>query len=174
MKEAGIYNPKDETMDREELEQLQIERLQSTLNRVCRNVAFYRAAFDDHGINLEQLRDLRALADLPLTTQDDLRRSYPYDMFAVPLHDIVRIHSTGGGAATRSSSATRATTCATGPSAWPGCWRPPASPCTTLSRWPWTTTSRPGPSASTKGPSRSGPRSSPPRSPPASRNRPPS
>jgi phenylacetate-CoA ligase len=96
MPQPAIHDPKAETMDREELQQLQIERLQSTLNRVCRNVAFYRAALAERGINFEQLRDLRALADLPLTTKDDLRRSYPYDMFAVPLHDIVRIHSTGG------------------------------------------------------------------------------
>ena len=83
-------------MPREELEQLQIERLQSTLNRVYRNVAFYRAAFDAHRVNLERLKDLRALRELPFTTQEDLRKSYPYDMFAVPLRDIVRIHSTSG------------------------------------------------------------------------------
>ncbi len=50
-----------ECMDREELEQLQLERLQSTLNRVYRNVAFYRAAFDAHRVNLESIRDLAAL-----------------------------------------------------------------------------------------------------------------
>ena len=94
MTQASLYNPKCETVPREELEQLQFERLQSTLNRVYRNVAFYRAAFDAHGVNLERLRDVRALRDLPFTTKDDLRSSYPYDMFAVPLRDIVRIHST--------------------------------------------------------------------------------
>ena len=45
---------------REELEQLQIERLQATLNRVYRSVAFYRTAFDAHGVNLERLKDLKA------------------------------------------------------------------------------------------------------------------
>jgi phenylacetate-CoA ligase len=85
-----------ETIPREELEQLQIERLQSTLNRVYRNVAFYRSAFDAHHVNLESLKTLRSLRDLPFTTADDLRRSYPYDMFALPLRDIVRIHSTSG------------------------------------------------------------------------------
>ena len=83
-------------MPREELEQLQIERLQSTLNRVYRNVAFYQTAFDSHRVNLERLKDLRALQDLPFTTKEDLQKSYPYDMFAVPLRDIVRIHSTSG------------------------------------------------------------------------------
>jgi phenylacetate-CoA ligase len=96
MDHANVYNPKCETMPRDELEQLQIERLQSTLNRVYRNVAFYRTAFDAHHVNLERLKDIKALRELPFTTREDLRRSYPYDMFAVPLHDIARIHSTSG------------------------------------------------------------------------------
>ena len=93
MSQAAIHNPTCETIGRGELEQLQIERLQSTLNRVYRNVAFYRSAFDAHGVNLEHVKDLRALADLPFTTKEDLRKSYPYDMFAVPLREILRIHS---------------------------------------------------------------------------------
>jgi phenylacetate-CoA ligase len=90
------YNPKCEMMAREELQQLQIERLQATLNRVYRSVAFYRAAFDTHKVNLERLKDVRALRELPFTTKEDLQKSYPYDMFAVPLRDIVRIHTTSG------------------------------------------------------------------------------
>ena len=96
MSQATLYNPKCETLPRDELEQLQTERLQSTLNRVYRNVAFYRAAFDAHCANLEKIRSVRSLRELPFTTKEDLRRSYPYDMFAVPLRDIVRIHSTSG------------------------------------------------------------------------------
>jgi phenylacetate-CoA ligase len=96
MEQANLYNPASETMDREELEQLQLERLQSTLNRVYRSVAFYRTAFDAHKVNLERLRDMRALRELPFTTKEDLQKSYPYDMFAVPLRDIVRIHTTSG------------------------------------------------------------------------------
>jgi phenylacetate-CoA ligase len=96
MNHALPYNPKCEMMVREELEQIQLERLQATLNRVYRSVAFYRAAFDAHKVNLEKLKDLRALRDLPFTTKEDLQKSYPYDMFAVPLRDIVRIHTTSG------------------------------------------------------------------------------
>jgi phenylacetate-CoA ligase len=96
MNHAIPYNPKCEMMAREELQQLQIERLQSTLNRVYRSVAFYRTAFDAHQVNLERLKDIRALRDLPFTTKEDLQKSYPYDMFAVPLRDIVRIHTTSG------------------------------------------------------------------------------
>ncbi len=93
-----MYDPKCETLPRNELEQLQFERLQSTLNRVYRNVAFYKAAFDTHCVNLERIRDIQALQELPFTTKEDLQKSYPYDMFAVPLRDIVRIHTTSGTA----------------------------------------------------------------------------
>lgn len=96
MSQATLFSPKAESLPREELEQLQIERLQSTLNRVYRNVSFYRSAFDRHGVNLERVKSLEALRELPLTTKADLRASYPYDMFAVPLRDIVRLHSTAG------------------------------------------------------------------------------
>ncbi len=83
-------------MPREDIEQLQIERLQSTLNRVYRNVAFYQKAFDANHVNLENIKDVETLRELPFTTKEDLQRSYPYDMFAVPLRNIVRIHSTSG------------------------------------------------------------------------------
>lgn len=91
-----ILNRFYETLTRDELEQLQIERLQSTVNRVYRYVSFYKQSFDEHGINLEKIKSIGDLALLPFTTKEDLRRSYPYDMFAVPLRDIVRIHSTSG------------------------------------------------------------------------------
>ncbi len=93
MSQRELYNPACEALPREELEQLQTERLQSTLNRVYRNVAFYRTAFDTNCVNLEKIREVQALRNLPFTTREDLQRSYPYDMFAVPLKDIVRIHS---------------------------------------------------------------------------------
>jgi len=78
------------------LDQLQIERLQSTLNRVYRNVAFYKQIFDTHKINIERIKSIKDLSSLPFTGKEDLRKSYPYDMFAVPLRDIVRIHATSG------------------------------------------------------------------------------
>ncbi|OHD66671.1 MAG: phenylacetate--CoA ligase [Spirochaetes bacterium RBG_13_51_14] len=91
-----IYNAKFETMPRDELIQLQIERLQSTLNRVYRNVGFYKNIFDENKIDIEKIKRIDDIRQLPVTTKDDLRKSYPYNMFAVPLRDIVRIHSTAG------------------------------------------------------------------------------
>lgn len=91
-----IYDKKHECLSKDDLEQLQLERLQATLNRVYNNVAFYKNSFDRNNINIESVKDVKDLAKLPFTTKDDLRQSYPYDMFAVPLRDIVRIHSTSG------------------------------------------------------------------------------
>jgi phenylacetate-CoA ligase len=91
-----IWNEKCECMPREDLAQVQIERLQSALTRARRNVAFYRNAFQKEGVKIEEIGGAADLARLPFTTKEDLRRSYPYDMFAVPLKDIVRLHSTSG------------------------------------------------------------------------------
>ncbi|HUI93937.1 MAG TPA: phenylacetate--CoA ligase [Chitinivibrionales bacterium] len=87
---------KFETMSRDDLAQLQIERLQTTLNRVYRNVAFYRHALDAKSIVIENIRSIKDIENLPFTTKEDLRNSYPYDMFALPLRDIVRIHASSG------------------------------------------------------------------------------
>jgi len=91
-----MYNREYESISREDLQQLQMERLQFTLNRVYRNVAFYKNMFDTAGVNIENIKSTDDLKKLPFTTKEDLRNSYPYDMFAVPLRDIVRIHSTSG------------------------------------------------------------------------------
>ena len=91
-----ILEKEFETLPRDELEQLQVERLQSTLYRVYRYVSFYKQSFDSHGVNIEAIKSIKDLAKLPFTTKEDLRKSYPYDMFAVPLRDILRIHSTSG------------------------------------------------------------------------------
>jgi phenylacetate-CoA ligase len=85
-----------ERIGREDLEQVQVERLQATLHRACQNVAFYRESFERLGIDIGKIKSLGDLAELPFTTKEDLRKSYPYGMFAVPLKDIVRIHSTSG------------------------------------------------------------------------------
>ncbi len=83
-------------MPREELEQLQLERLQATLNRVYKNVPCYRTKFNGLGIVPEDVASLSDLAKLPFTTKEDLRLNYPYGMFAVPLREVVRIHSSSG------------------------------------------------------------------------------
>ncbi len=94
--QIGIWDPQHESMPREELEQLQLERLQATLNRVYKNVTCYRNKFNQLGIVPEDVASLADLAKLPFTTKEDLRVNYPYGMFAVPLREVVRIHSSSG------------------------------------------------------------------------------
>jgi phenylacetate-CoA ligase len=83
-------------MPREDLEQLQLERLQATVNRVYKSVTCYKKKFDEAGIIPEDIGSLDDLAKLPFTTKEDLRLNYPYGMFAVPLREVVRIHSSSG------------------------------------------------------------------------------
>jgi len=91
-----MRQPEVEAMDREELELLQLERLQSTLTRAYRQVKFYRRRFEEVGLRLDDIRTLGDLARLPCTTREDLSENYPYGLFAVPLRDIVRIQSSPG------------------------------------------------------------------------------
>jgi phenylacetate-CoA ligase len=85
-----------ECMSREDLEQLQLERLQSTIYRVTTHVPFYRNLFKEINLDPDGFRSLSELPSLPFTTKNDLRHNYPYGLFAVPLRDVVRIHSSSG------------------------------------------------------------------------------
>lgn len=91
-----IWDPEYECMPREGIEQLQLERLQATLDRVSKNVTCYRNKFKALGIVPEDVQSLAGLSKLPFTTKEDLRVNYPYGMFAVPLREVVRIHSSSG------------------------------------------------------------------------------
>jgi len=90
------WQPDCERIDREELEQLQLERLEATLSRVYRNVPFYRRRFDEIGFDPDDLRSLADLRRLPFTSKQDFRENHPYGLFAVPLRDVVRVHASSG------------------------------------------------------------------------------
>ena len=90
------FEPRFETMDRGELAQLQLERLQQTLARVARNVPLYRKRFAERDIDPETFADLADVKNLPFTTKADLREAYPYGLFAVPLREVVRLHASSG------------------------------------------------------------------------------
>ncbi len=90
------WEPEKECMGRDALEQLQLERLQSTLYRVGTHVPFYRKKFEELKIDYDKFRSLDDLRRLPFTSKQDLRDNYPYGLFAVPLRDVVRIHSSSG------------------------------------------------------------------------------
>lgn len=90
------WNEKYECMPREELAELQLERLKQTVERVYHNVDHYRKAMQDKGLEPGDIQSLDDLSKLPFTVKTDLRDNYPYGLFAVPLSEIVRIHSSSG------------------------------------------------------------------------------
>ena len=85
-----------EVMPRERLRELQTCRLKNTLVNVYENVPFYKKRLDDCGVNPYKFTNLDDVAKIPFTTKDDLRDNYPFGLFARPMNDIVRIHSSSG------------------------------------------------------------------------------
>ncbi len=93
---VNIWNREAECLPREELCQLQLKRLQQTLTLVADKVPCYQAKFKESGFLPSDLKSLEDLKNLPFTTKEDLRVNYPYGMFAVPMREVVRIHSSSG------------------------------------------------------------------------------
>jgi phenylacetate-CoA ligase len=85
-----------ELASRGEIERLQLDRLRATLARVYERVPHYRAKCEAAGVRPEDLRCLADLALFPFTTKEDLRATYPFGMFAVPLRKVVRLHASSG------------------------------------------------------------------------------
>ncbi len=92
----NYWNQKYEVMERGELETLQLERLQKTVERCYHDVPHYRKKFQEAGIDPSDIQSLDDIRKLPFTVKTDLRDNYPYGMFAVPMSEIVRIHSSSG------------------------------------------------------------------------------
>jgi phenylacetate-CoA ligase len=78
------------------LKALQLERLQWSLKHAYDNVAHYRKKFDATGVKPADCRSLTDLSKFPFTTKADLRETYPFGMFAVPMDKVVRIHASSG------------------------------------------------------------------------------
>lgn len=91
-----MYNPQIESMPRQEMERLQVERLQTTVKRVFEHVEFYNRKFNELGITPEDIKGLDDITKLPFTKKQDLRDNYPYGLFAAPLEEVVRIHGSSG------------------------------------------------------------------------------
>ena len=96
MKNDNLYlHPELETLSRSRLEKLQMERLQQTLAR-CMRIPFYKQRFAACGLRPEDIRTLDDVRKLPFTTKQDLRDNYPFGLSAVPLEEVVRLHSSSG------------------------------------------------------------------------------
>ena len=96
MKNDNLYlHPELETLSRSRLEKLQMEKLQQTLAR-CMRIPFYKQRFAACGLRPEDIRTLDDVRKLPFTTKQDLRDNYPFGLSAVPLEEVVRLHSSSG------------------------------------------------------------------------------
>jgi len=91
-----IWNEQYETMPREDLEKVQLRRLQDLVARVYARVAPYRAKMDAAGVRPGDIKTLADIKKLPFTTKEDLRANYPFGMFTVPLEQVVRVHASSG------------------------------------------------------------------------------
>lgn len=90
------WNPTYECMPREEMTRVQNERLVNTVKRIYHNVPFYRVKMQKKGLEPGDIKSIEDLSKLPFTYKQDLRDTYPYGLFAVPLSEIVRIHASSG------------------------------------------------------------------------------
>ncbi len=91
-----MYWEKDvETIDRKNLEKLQLKKLKNTLNKAV-NSYYYGKAFKEKGINANSVKSLKDIQKIPFTTKDDLREHWPYGFVAVSKDDLVRMHSSSG------------------------------------------------------------------------------
>ncbi len=88
-------HPELETLSRAEIEALQLERLKKTVAQ-CMNSPFYRKRFAEHHITPADIRSLDDLQKIPFTTKQDLRDNYPFGLAAVPMEQVVRLHSSSG------------------------------------------------------------------------------
>jgi phenylacetate-CoA ligase len=91
-----IRDPEHEKMPRNELEKLQLERLQAQVRSVYEKVPFYRTAFKEKGITPDDIKTLADITKLPFTSKLDFRDNYPFGLMAVPHEKVVRIHSSSG------------------------------------------------------------------------------
>ena len=91
-----FWNEKIECMSREELEELQLKKLQKTVKLAFNKIPYYNKKYTSCGVFPEDIETLKDIEKLPFITKDDLRESYPYGLFAVDMKDIKEIHSSSG------------------------------------------------------------------------------
>lgn len=91
-----MYNPQVEKMSLDNLRQLQTDRLRKMLARQYENVAFYREKFNKLDIHPLDIQSIEDISSLPFTRKSDLRDNYPFDLLAVPMEELRRIHASSG------------------------------------------------------------------------------
>jgi phenylacetate-CoA ligase len=94
--ERSFLHPDVETMPRERLAQLQLQRLQATVANAYENVPLARERLQSAGLRPGDIRSLADLALLPFTKKTDLRDQYPFGLFARPVEQLARLHASSG------------------------------------------------------------------------------
>ena len=92
---SPYFNPDLETLDCDQIKQLQLERLQQTV-RHCMNSPFYKRRFEENHLSPDDIKSLDDLKRIPFTTKQDLRDTYPFGIASEPLEHCVRLHSSSG------------------------------------------------------------------------------
>lgn len=90
------WNDKCECIPLEELQKFQLEKLKDTVAWVNDRVPFYRRKFETLGVSAEDIKSLEDIAKLPVTVKNDLRDNYPFDLCAVPMKEVLRVHASSG------------------------------------------------------------------------------
>lgn len=91
-----IWDERIECMSRDEMREIQGNRLRHTVERVYHNVPFYRKKMHELGLEPGDIQTIDDLSKLPFTTKQDLRDNYPYGLSAVPMSQVVRLHASSG------------------------------------------------------------------------------
>ncbi len=92
----NCYQPEIEQASRNKINKIQSERLVTAVKRVYDNVPIYRARMDETGVKPEDIKGIEDLYKLPFTSKQDLRDTYPFGMFAVPMEEVIRLHASSG------------------------------------------------------------------------------
>ena len=85
-----------ERASRDEIQALQLQRLQWSVRHTYDNVAPYRKRCEEQGVHPDDLKTLADIAKFPFMTKVDLRDNYPFGMFAVPRNKVLRLHASSG------------------------------------------------------------------------------
>jgi phenylacetate-CoA ligase len=94
--QINYFEEKFETMPSDDLNALILERLNKTLKYVYKNVPFYKEQFDNAGVNVDLVRSVKDLKNIPFTLKSDLVNNYPFGLFSSNLDEIIRIHASSG------------------------------------------------------------------------------
>lgn len=92
----NYWDQEQECMPRQQLNNLQLRRLRETVNRSYAFVPAYKEKMDAAGVKPDDINSLQDLRKLPFTTKQNLRDNYPFGLFALPMSEVVRIHSSSG------------------------------------------------------------------------------